>query len=195
MPSPAVLRLARAGRRTTRTLRLGMIAAVVLLGLPALAQEAPRSPTPTPVRLPARAVDVVRGLEHPWGLAFLPDGRLLVTERPGRLRLVTPGGRPSDPLAGVPEVAASGQGGLLDVALSPSFAQDRLVYLSFSEPGAGGAGTAVARGRLGERGLEGTEVVWRQVPKVNSDVSLGLAAGVSRRRHAVRHARRSILPA
>ncbi len=173
MPSPAVLRLARAGRRTTRTLRLGMIAAVVLLGFPALAQEAPRSPTPTPVRLPARAVDVVRGLEHPWGLAFLPDGRLLVTERPGRLRLVTPGGRPSDPLAGVPEVAASGQGGLLDVALSPRFAQDRLVYLSFSESGAGGAGTAVARGRLGERGLEGTEVVWRQVPKVNSTFHWG----------------------
>ena len=66
----------------------------------------------------------------------------------------------------MPEVYARGQGGLLDVALSPGFAQDRLVYLSFAEPGDGGAGTAVARGRLGERGLEGTQVIWRQAPKV-----------------------------
>ncbi len=173
MPSPAALRLGSTGCTTTRKLWLGMIVAIVLLGLPALAQEATRSPTPIPVRLPARAIDVVRGLEHPWGLAFLPDGRLLVTERAGRLRLVAPSGRLSDPLAGVPGVATGGQGGLLDVALSPSFAQDRLVYLSFSEPGAGGAGTAVARGRLGERGLEGTEVVWRQVPKVTSEFHWG----------------------
>jgi aldose sugar dehydrogenase len=152
---------------------LTVLAVVLLLVLPALAQEAPRSPTPRPVRLPARVSDVARGLEHPWGLAFLPDGRLLVTERPGRLRLVEPGGRLSDSLAGVPAVAAGGQGGLLDVALSPGFAQDRLVYLSFSEPGAGGASTAVARGRLGERGLEGTEVVWRQLPKVNSTFHWG----------------------
>jgi glucose/arabinose dehydrogenase len=152
---------------------LTVLAVVLLLVLPALAQEAPRSPTPRPVRLPARVSDVARGLEHPWGLAFLPDGRLLVTERPGRLRLVEPGGRLSDSLAGVPAVAAGGQGGLLDVALSPGFAQDRLVYLSFSEPGTGGASTAVARGRLGERGLEGTEVVWRQLPKVNSTFHWG----------------------
>jgi aldose sugar dehydrogenase len=152
---------------------LTVLAVVLLLVLPALAQEAPRSPTPRPVRLPARVSDVARGLEHPWGLAFLPDGRLLVTERPGRLRLVEPGVRLSDSLAGVPAVAAGGQGGLLDVALSPGFAQDRLVYLSFSEPGAGGASTAVARGRLGERGLEGTEVVWRQLPKVNSTFHWG----------------------
>jgi glucose/arabinose dehydrogenase len=140
----------------------------VLFALPALAQEAPRSPTPNSVKIPTRVVDVARGLEHPWGLAFLPDGRLLVTERPGRLRIVDGGGQVSGPLAGVPEVQAGGQGGLLDVALSPNFEQDRLVYLSFSEPGQGGAaGTAVARGRLGERGLEGTQVIWRQMPKVS----------------------------
>jgi glucose/arabinose dehydrogenase len=91
---------------------------------------------------------------------------MLVTERPGRLRIVTPDGRLSAALDGVPRVFARGQGGLLDVALSPSFAQDRLVYLSFSEPGGPGGGTAVARGRLGERGLDGTEVIWRQQPKV-----------------------------
>ena len=119
------------------------------------------------MKIPARIVDVARGLEHPWGLAFLPDGRMLVTERPGRLRIVDGSGQVSAPLVGVPEVQAGGQGGLLDVALGPTFDQDRLVYLSFSEPGEGGAGTAVARGRLGERGLEGTQVIWRQMPKVS----------------------------
>ena len=113
----------------------------------------------------ARVIDVARGLERPWGLAFLPDGRLLVTERPGRLRLVADGVL-SAPLAGVPAVFARGQGGLLDVALGPTFERDRLVYLSFAEPGPGGASTAVARGRLGPLGLEGTQVIWRQQPKV-----------------------------
>jgi glucose/arabinose dehydrogenase len=152
-----------------------LLGALLLLSLvgPALAQQAPRSPGPAPVRLPARVVDVARGLEHPWGLAFLADGRMLVTERPGRLRLVTAQGRLSAPLDGVPPVAAGGQGGLLDVALGPRFAEDRLVYLSFAEPGPGGAGTAVARGRLGERGLEGTEVLWRQSPKVSGRMHWG----------------------
>ncbi|HEU4440055.1 MAG TPA: PQQ-dependent sugar dehydrogenase [Methylomirabilota bacterium] len=139
---------------------------LALLAAPALAQDAPRSPTPAPVKLAAKVVDVARGLQNPWGLAFLPDGRMLVTERPGRLRIVTPEGTLSEPLTGVPPVYARGQGGLLDVALGPGFAQDRFVYLAFSEPGEGGAGTAVARGRLGERGLEDTQVIWRQVPKV-----------------------------
>jgi glucose/arabinose dehydrogenase len=103
--------------------------------------------------LPAAAqalepVVAARGLDHPWGLAFLPDGRMLVTDRPGRMRIVERNGRLGEPLAGVPAVAASGQGGLLDVALHPKFAHNRLVYWSFSEPGHGGAGTAVARGRL-----------------------------------------------
>ena len=144
---------------------------VVLLALvvPAFAQEAPRSPTPKEVPLPARATNVAVGLEHPWAVAFLPDGRVLITERPGRLRLVARDGQLSPPLAGVPAVLARGQGGLLDVAVSPGFAQDRLVYLSFAEPGGAGGSTAVARGRLGERGLEGTQVIWRQEPKVNGN--------------------------
>jgi len=133
---------------------------------PAPAQEAPRSPTPAPSKLALKTTDVARGLEHPWGLAFLPDGRMLVTERPGRLRIATPDGTLSPPLTGLPPIYARGQGGLLDVALSPGFAQDRFVYVSFSEPGDGGAGTAVARGRLGERALEATQVIWRQQPKV-----------------------------
>ena len=131
------------------------------------AAQAPRSPTPPVIDAPVRATTVASGLEHPWGLAFLPDGRMLVTERPGRLRIVEKDGKAGKPLPGVPQVFASGQGGLLDVALSPTFAQDRLVYLSYAEPGDGGAGTAVARGRLGDGGLEDLKVIWRQVPKVS----------------------------
>ena len=128
--------------------------------------QAPRSPTPASVNQIVQVQSIAKGLEHPWGLEFLPDKRMLVTERPGRLRLVGADGRVSAPLTGVPEVYASGQGGLLDVAVSPTFAKDRLVYLSFAEAGEGGAGTAVARGRLGERGLDYTKVIWRQQPKV-----------------------------
>jgi glucose/arabinose dehydrogenase len=146
---------------------------LAVLAQPALAQEAQRSPTPQAGKLAVRVTDVASGLEYPWGLAFLPDGRMLVTERPGRLRVVARGGRVSEPLAGVPEVFARGQGGLLDVAVSPGFVQDRLVYLSFSEPGEGGAGTAVARGRLGDRGLEGAQVIWRQQPKVSGSQHWG----------------------
>ena len=124
-----------------------------------------------PVAASAKTIDTSAGfvdlarvagpLEHPWGLAFLPDGRMLVTERPGRLRIVSDG-RLSGPVAGVPAVFASGQGGLLDVAISPDFARDGLVFLSFAEPrDGGGAATAVARGRLvGER-LEDVAVIWR----------------------------------
>lgn len=120
-----------------------------------------------------RVVTVATGLEHPWGLAFLPDGRMLVTERPGRLRLVTADGVLSAPLGGVPAVFASGQGGLLDVALHPQFAENRLVYLSYAEPGAGGAGTAVARGRLGAAQLEEVRVIFRQEPKVGGGLHFG----------------------
>src|SRR5688572_22436268 len=148
--------------------RILVLVVLLALVMPAFAQEAPRSPTPKEVPLPARATNVAVGLEHPWGVAFLPDGRMLVTERPGRLRLVDRDGQVSPSLAGVPAVLARGQGGLLDVSLSPGFAQDRLVYLSFAEPGGAGGSPAVARGRLGERGLEGTQVIWRQEPKVSS---------------------------
>ncbi|HXH08210.1 MAG TPA: PQQ-dependent sugar dehydrogenase [Alphaproteobacteria bacterium] len=123
--------------------------------------------TPEPVDGALHVEIVVRGLEHPWALEFLPDGRLLVTERPGRLRIVDQDGRLSEPLAGVPQVLARGQGGLLDVALDPNFADNRLVYLSYAEPGEGGtAGTAVARGHLSDGGLEDVRVIYRQQPKV-----------------------------
>jgi len=152
-------------RLPSRTRAIGLAALLSIHALPASGQ-APRSPTPDAKPFPGRVTTIARGLEHPWALALLPDGGMLVTERPGQLRHIDADGKVSAPLAGVPEVFARGQGGLLDVALSPDFARDRLVYLSFSEPGEGGAGTAVARGRLGERGLEDTQVVWRQQPKV-----------------------------
>ncbi|AOY02170.1 hypothetical protein BJP62_02520 [Jeongeupia sp. USM3] len=121
---------------------------------------------------------VARGLEHPWGLAFLPDGRMLVTERPGRLRIVSAAGELSAPVAGVPGVYATGQGGLLDVATDPKFADNRLVYLSYAEAGSGGrAGTAVARARLaeadGKASLAGLQVIFRQQPKVDGSAHFG----------------------
>jgi glucose/arabinose dehydrogenase len=121
-----------------------------------------------------RVQTVAEGLSHPWGLAFLPDGRILVTERDGNLRLIG-GGKVSEPLAGVPEVDTGGQGGLLDVAIDPSFVQSRLVYLSYSEAGEGGNSTAVARGRLSEDGtrLTGVEVVFSQKPKLDSAMHFG----------------------
>ena len=153
-----------------RDARLAFAAAGVIAFASSVDVRAQSTPSPQPDAspLPARVSVVARGLEHPWGLALLPDGGMLVTERPGRLRRVSRDGTLSPPLAGVPEVQAGGQGGLLGIKLSPTFDTDRLVYLSFSEPGEGGAGTAVARGRLGERGLEGTTVIWRQQPKVRS---------------------------
>src|SRR5574341_2412288 len=160
----------------SRESSLIVIIACLMLGAPLLAvahAQAPRSPTPPAVDGAVRAQTVARGLEHPWALAFLPDGRMLVTERPGLLRTVERDGRLSAPLAGVPQVQARGQGGLLDVALDPRFAENRLVYLSFAEPGEGGAGTAVARGRLGEGRLEDVRVIYRQQPKVEGSNHFG----------------------
>jgi len=109
------------------------------------------------------------GLEHPWSLAFLPDGRMLVTERPGRLRVVARDGTVSAPVSGVPSFLAHGQGGLLDVALGPDFSTSRLIYLAYAEPGPGGGSTAVARARLSDQGLEDLTVIFRQLPKVDGN--------------------------
>jgi glucose/arabinose dehydrogenase len=135
-----------------------------------------------------KVVVVAHGLVNPWGLAFLPDGRMLVTERPGRMRLVTADGKLGPPLPGLPKVVAEGQGGLLDVVLDPRFASNRLVYWAYSEASeAGNASeatvaegsnsTAVARARLdGERGMErlaDVQVIFRQLPKVASKLHFG----------------------
>ena len=107
-----------------------------------------------------RVSTVVQGLENPWGMAFLPGGDVLVTERPGRLRVVRGGKLQPGAVGGVPEVFAQGQGGLMDVALHPKFAENRLVYLSYSKPGPQGATTAVIRGRLEGDRLSGVQEVF-----------------------------------
>lgn len=121
---------------------------------------------------------LAEGLRNPWALAFLPDGQgILVTERAGNLRIVSPEGKVGAPLGGVPEVWAQGQGGLLDVVLSPTFKQDRMVYLSYAEGGGDGgtAGTAVGRGRLSADSakLEDFNVIFRQQPKLSSGNHFG----------------------
>lgn len=113
-----------------------------------------------------RVVRIVEGLEHPWSLAFLPDGRMLITERTGRLRIVGRNRKlEPEPVAGLPTIAAHGQGGLLDVALHPRFSENGLVYLSYAARGEGGIGTEVARGRLVASRLEDVQVIFRQQPK------------------------------
>ncbi|HEX5091693.1 MAG TPA: PQQ-dependent sugar dehydrogenase [Burkholderiales bacterium] len=112
-----------------------------------------------------RVVEVVHGLEQPWSLAFLPDGRILVTEKAGRLRLVKDGALDPQPVAGLPDVTVRGQGGLMDVAVHPRFAENRLVYWSFAARGADGVGTELARGRLADHRLEDVQVIFRQSPK------------------------------
>jgi glucose/arabinose dehydrogenase len=121
---------------------------------------------------------VATGLKFPWAIAFLPDGRLLVTERAaGALRIVGKDGAVSEPIAGTPKVFDKGQGGLLDVALDPAFAKTRLVYLSYAEPQADGTNnTAVARGRLSDGPapkLEGLTVIYHQTPSLNSPLHFG----------------------
>lgn len=111
--------------------------------------------------------ELAGGLNHPWGLAFLPDGRLLVTERNGGLRILSTDNKLSAPLAGIPETYANGQGGLLDVALDPGFAQNRTIYFSFAEPGGEGASTAFARATFADTGLSNVKVIFRQEPKVS----------------------------
>jgi glucose/arabinose dehydrogenase len=140
-------------------------ALALILAQPARAGDQP--PTADTDQGKVRIVTVAEGLEHPWGVAFLPDGRALVTERPGRLRIVGADGKLGAPLEGVPAVSATGQGGLLDVQLDPDFAKNRLVYLSYAEPREGGNGTAVARGTLTERGLDDVQVIFRQDVTIN----------------------------
>jgi glucose/arabinose dehydrogenase len=122
-----------------------------------------------------RAETVADGLEHPWAVAFLPQGRFLVTERPGRMRVVEADGRLRTPIAGVPQVVAEGQGGLLDLVLDSDFATNRVLYFCFSEPGPGGNSTALARAKLSgdESRLEDLKVIFSQKPKFASNLHFG----------------------
>ena len=118
---------------------------------------------------------VASGLVEPWGLALLPDGRWLVTERPGRLRIITAAGAVGEPITGLPAVDPRGQGGLLDVVIGPSFGQDRMIYWSYAEPREGGNGTAVARGRLSDDGsrVENVQVLFHATPTYDGVLHYG----------------------
>jgi aldose sugar dehydrogenase len=139
-------------------------------GSPATAQGAPSSSDKVTVET------VARGLDHPWALAFLPDGRMLVTERPGRMRIAGTDGRVSPPLAGVPKVFASGQGGLHDVVLDRNYAQNNTIYFCFAEPVGGGARTALSRARLVDEGaprLDDVKVIFHQEGPLSSGGHFG----------------------
>jgi glucose/arabinose dehydrogenase len=141
--------------------------AIVVLFSPALAQNTGSAKI--------RAEVLTDGLQHPWGVAFIDDGRMLVTERPGRLRLVQPGGELGPPIAGLPKVDAGGQGGLLDIVADSGFARNRTIYFCYSEPGAKGNSTALASARLANdmRRLEQVKVLFSQRPKFESSAHFG----------------------
>lgn len=140
-----------------------------LLALAAAPSVAQSQPSP-------KAQTVASGLQNPWAVAFLPDGRFLVTERPGRLRVVNADGQVQPAVQGLPEVAAGGQGGLLDVITDSAFASNRTIYFCFSEPGKGTTNsTALARARLSQdaRRLEDVKVIFSQQPKFSSTAHFG----------------------
>ncbi len=137
----------------------------------------PPSPTPPPPPPPATgpitATTFTANLDRPWGMAFLPDGRILVTLKGGSLVIVSADGSSTTPVTGVPAVVDDNQGGLLDVAIDPDFATAPWVYISYSEDGTGGSGTAVARAQLSGTTLQNLEVIFQQSPKVVSDGHYG----------------------
>ncbi len=129
---------------------------------------------------PLAVETVAKGLIHPWALAFLPDGRMLVTERPGRLRIVSANGEVSPPLPGLPKVHAVSQGGLLDVILDRDFARNRTIYFCYAEPAGSGSRTALARARLLEEGsarLDDVRVIFRQEPATSRGMHFGCRIG------------------
>ena len=159
-----------------RSARPAIVAAV--LAMTAVTASGPAfavDETYTTEKAKIRVTTFAAGLKNPWGLAELPDGGFLVTEKSGNLRRVTTDGKLSEPLKGMPKVDSRGQGGLLDVALDPQFQRNRLVYISYSEPGGGGNSTAVARGVLSADGdaLSDLRVIFSQKPKVQSTKHFG----------------------
>ena len=164
------------GRALTAIINIALTDAALLAGGEALSQEVAPVP-PVPARGEASAEVVASGLSHPWGLAFLPGGRFLVTERPGRLRVVEADGRLGPPLAGLPQVAAGGQGGLLDVITDADFARNRRIFFCYSEPApkGGGNSTALASATLAPdaAALQDVKVLFSQRPKVASQLHFG----------------------
>jgi len=151
--------------------QLSMIVAMILstLGTLCFLSSAYAQYAPTELKVEV----ITSGLNHPWGMAFLPSGQLLVTERVGRLRIISPDGNISGPLQGTPTVFSKGQGGLLDVVLDPAFSSNRIIYLSYAEPQGNKVGTAVAKAKLVESTLENVEVIFRQHPKTSGGEHYG----------------------
>jgi glucose/arabinose dehydrogenase len=148
----------------------------MILTLSATTCAVPETRTLDAGGIQVEAETIASGLEHPWSLEFLPDGGAIVSERPGRLRLMDPEGSLSQPVDGVPEVVARGQGGLLDVALAPDFAQSGTIFFTFSEPGDGGQGTTLARARLvteGQPRLDDVDVIFRMAKKTGTTHHFG----------------------
>lgn len=165
-----------------------VIVCVALLAVASTACAQTASPMTTPSKSAAttgnaKSVVVAEGLEHPWALAFLPGepgGRMLVTERAGRLRIVSADGKVGAPLAGVPTVHAVNQGGLLDVVAAPDFQRSRMIYFSFAQPVAGGARTAVASAQLGDGKLENVKVIFAQTDVVSGGHHFGSRIAIAR---------------
>jgi glucose/arabinose dehydrogenase len=196
---------------------LGMLALSVC-GFAGLAQAEPNPPVatlppfglgqapafPEQTRAPEEKLGVAydvetlaAGLNHPWSLAFLPDGSALVTERAGALRILGRDGKLSLPVTGLPAVYVKANGGLLDVTLDPNYARNSLIYWSYAEPREGGNGTAVARAKLvlgAAPRLEKVTVIWRQTPTLDSSLHFRQSSGLRSRRDAVHHHRRALNP-
>jgi aldose sugar dehydrogenase len=163
----------RSTRPTLRTALGAACTAVILVGCAQQTVAQASDEAISSEQATFRVVPVVTGLEHPWGMAFLPGGGILITERAGRLRMVRDGVLEPEPIEGVPEVYASGQGGLLDVALDPGFASNRVIYLSYAASGEGGNSTRVARATLGEVRLEDLKVIFMAEPLASSSKHFG----------------------
>jgi glucose/arabinose dehydrogenase len=154
------------------SLALQIVMLSIALFTSALAQD--RSAVINSEKHTFRVVTLLKGLEYPWSVAFLPDGRMLVTERVGRLRLVGQDLRlDPKPIAGLPDVAATGQGGLFDVVLHPEHAQNGWIYWAYNAPGAGGWGTALARGKLQGSRMTEVQVLFSMKPKTRSSQHFG----------------------
>jgi glucose/arabinose dehydrogenase len=151
-------------------LSLAFLAAALPLAVSAQAQTVTTLETDAG---PVTVEEIADGLNHPWSIVFLPDGRALVTERAGHMRILDTDGSLSQPLDGIPEVYARGQGGMLDLALHPDFASNSLVYLSYAEPGDDGASTAVGRGRLEDGRIADFEMLFSQQPKYSGGRHFG----------------------
>jgi len=173
----------QSGKRSGSCSAAMILALSAALALPVFAQTTATPTKSNATTGAAKATVIAEGLENPWALAFLPGepaGRMLVTERAGRMRIVTADGKLGAPLAGVPAVHAAGQGGLLDVAVSPQFASNRTIYFSFAQPSSEGARTAVASAQLAEGKLENVKIIFGQNERVGGGHHFGSRIAIAR---------------